>query len=113
MQSVLALQEEWLKYSETCVGTLLCGDLNVHHERWLQHSTGTTPQGTELYRFCCEYGFEERVRQPTRGNHLLDLVLTDQEDVSCEVLPGVSDHQLVAATLVLHLPKEETVPRQV
>ena len=53
------------------------------------------------------------VREPTRENYLLDLVLSDVEGVRCKVLPGVSDHKLVAATLKLTVPKTEVVQRVV
>ena len=44
---------------------------------------------------------------------MLDLALTDVEDVRCEVGPKVSDHRLVKATLRFSLPKEEEVTRVV
>ena len=63
--------------------------------------------------FCDTYGFEERVRQPTRGKHLLDLVLTDlHTDVKCKVLPKVADHHAVLAQVTRSVPSEVKVTRE-
>ena len=70
-------EQEWLELSEGALGTVLIGDFNVHRERWLTYSNTTQPEGRKLYSWCWAYSFEERVRKPTRGPHLLDLVLTD------------------------------------
>ena len=76
-----------------------------------------TPEGKALQRTCEELGLRQQVREPTRkeettGNeYLLDLVLTDLEDVKCTVEAGVADHKLVVATLKLAVPVEETVQR--
>ena len=114
--SVETLEEEWLRLSEGAVGTLLVGDLNVHHLRWLTHSstaTPTTPAGKELCSFCAAHGLKERVGALTRGEHLLDLVLTDfPEAVHCTVQPMLADHSLVLARVLLEVPKEVTVERE-
>ena len=66
-----------------------------------------------MYNFCTTFGLEERVKKPTRGNNLLDLVLTDlQTDEQCTVLPEVADQKLVLATVQLEVPKEVVVPRE-
>ena len=108
-----SLHKEWLALEGLAVGTILCGDMNVHHERWLKHSSGTTPEGTELWHFCKEHGFEERVRKPTREKYLLDLVLTDMgASVSSKVLPKVDDHNQVLTTVSLGLPVEVQETRE-
>ena len=45
----------------------------------------------------CDYGFEQLVNLPTRGNHILDLVLSTHPDIisQVEVVPGISDHEAV------------------
>ena len=72
-----------------------------------------------MQRACEELGLRQQVREPTRKEkttekeYLLDLVLTDLEDVKCVVEAGVADHKLVVATLKLAVPVEETVERTV
>ena len=112
--SIEALYEEYGELSENCVGTVLVGDMNVHHASWLQHSSqGNTPEGRALWNFCRESGFEERVRKPTREGNLLDLVLTDLGTcVQCAVLPKIQDHSQVLATVSFGIPVTFTEARQ-
>ena len=111
--SIERLEQEWLKHSDAVLGTLLVGDLNVHHTTWLKHSSSVSREGSALYNFCTTFGLEERVRKPTRGNNLLDLVLTDMHtDVQCTVQPQLADHRMVLATVQLEVPKVVEVPRE-
>ena len=58
-------------------------------------------------------GLDEKVGQPTRGNYLLDLVLSDMgPDLKCKVLPGVSDHKAVLGTVKFAVPKVHAVTRE-
>ena len=44
------------------LGTVVVGEFNVHHRRWLKYSSSTattTPAGRLLCNFCHAYGFEE------------------------------------------------------
>lgn len=111
--SVESLREEWEELQAKAVGCVLVGDLNVHNEAWLKHSTGTTPEGRALQSFCAENCWEEKVKQPTRKEHLLDLVLTDLgKEVTAKVLPQLEDHSLVLATVALSIPKEKEELRE-
>ena len=77
----------------------------MHHERWLKHSNGITPEGRCLFDFCCEHGFHECVKKPTRDNHLPDLVLTDLDEsvVRTTVHPRISDHNIIDVSLQFSL----------
>ena len=111
--SVETLETEWLRHSQAMMGTVVMGDCNVHHQRWLKYSSSTTPEGRALYDFCCYYDFEQRVKKPTRGANLLDLVLTDLHGcVTCKVHPKLADHSLVEATLELQVPTTAEVERE-
>lgn len=120
--SVDTFEEEWHKYSDQALGTLVVGDLNVHHKRWLKFSsdkTPTTPEGTALSSCCNRLGLEQKVDKPTRrdkatgAEHLLDLVLTDLHDgVQCEVLPRLADHSAVLVKFFLDVPKQVPVQRE-
>ena len=61
--------------------------------------------GLLLQSICEDAGLRQRVRGPTRGDHLLDLVLSDVEDLSVDVLPAVADHRLVLSKLHLAVPE--------
>ena len=72
------------------IRTIMVGDVN--------HSSHTSVGGTALYRFHCDNGFPECARVPTRDRHLLDLVLTDLDEVFEPTMgPLISDHHDVIA----------------
>ena len=110
---------EYNEHSRGVLGTLVLGDLNVHNRAWLRHSNRNSVEGRALEEECQGLGLRQLVRDPTRkeettGNdYLLDLVLTNLENVECQVLPGVADHRLVTAKLQLTAPKELTLQRLV
>ena len=56
-------EDEWLRHSTDVMGTIILGDINVHHQHWLEYSSGTSPAGRKLYAFCQAYDFEERVKK--------------------------------------------------
>ena len=58
-------------------------------------------------------GLRQLVREPTRDNHLLDLVMTDVEGVGHEVGPKVADHNYVVASVEANVPKTVAVERTV
>ena len=97
------------------VGRIVVGDMNVHNEPWLKHSNGTSPEGTELEAVCTAHGLSQRVKKPTRGIHLLDLVLTDLgKHVKCSVGPGIldNDHFSVLAVADITVPTSEPRSRE-
>lgn len=77
---------------------VLAGDLNVHHEDWLG-STKTTPAGEAAEELCALHCLSQHVTEPTRGENLLDLVLSDlpEDAVTTEVKDPLSssDHASV------------------
>ena len=98
--SIESLDEEISKFGGETLGTILLGDMNVHEEGWLRFSDGTSIEGRLLRDVACSHGWEERVRKPTRGQYLLDLVLTDLgSEVKTKVVRNISDHEAVVGTL--------------
>ena len=111
--SVTSLSEELNQYGQMAIGTVLMGDFNVHEAGWLRYSDGSTPEGRELHDVSSVYGLEEKVRAPTRGDYLLDLVLTDMgSDVKCKVIDGVSDHNAVLGEILFRVPEVHEVTRE-
>ena len=95
------------------LGTIVLGDLNVHNKRWLRHSSANTTEGAALKQACDEAGLTQKVRKPTRNEHLLDLVLTNIPGTTTKVAPGIADHKLVTAELVFKVPEQVTLTRMV
>ena len=46
--SINAFSAEWSAHSALAVGTVVVGDLNLHHTGWLRFSRGVTPEGTAM-----------------------------------------------------------------
>ena len=112
--SVESLEPELAEYGANVLGTILLGDMNVHEESWLRFSDGTSPEGRVLRDIACSHGLEERVRKPTRGAYLLDLVLSDLgSDVKVRPVPGISDHSAVLGSLAALVDEEGGRKREV
>ena len=112
--SIASFISEWNRLVGDFVGTIVVGDLNVHHLHWLRFSTHTSVEGTMLFRFCGDNGFRQCVTEPTRGDNVLDLVLTDMAEVyGAEVGAQISDHRVVRSSVDLSVPRAETQLRTV
>ena len=80
--SIRACEEEWQRLSLHVLGTILVGDLNVHHRSWLRHSARNSAEGAELWRITSACALRQIVRSPTRGEYLLDLATSCYEEFS-------------------------------
>jgi len=76
---------------------IIAGDFNVHNEEWLG-SSKTTLAGEALEDVCTIHDLVQHVHEPTRGNAILDLVMSNfhgsVESHSASPL-GKSDHSVV------------------
>ena len=113
--SIESLRADLEELGDTVMGCIVVGDMNVHHERWLRYSNGTSAEGRALQKVAAEFGLKQHVKKPTRfqPDHLLDLVLSDMEVASCEVLPVIADHAVVAVDFELQVEEERTQLRKV
>ena len=108
-----SLWEEWGRHSPHALGTIMLGDLNIHHKKWLRHSSENTPEGYALRDFCDTVGLQQMVKQPTRGEYLLDLLLSDLEDTKCKVVSNIADHKGLLVSLPCKVPRTAFVTREV
>jgi hypothetical protein len=113
VDSIKELREEWAELSLDAVGTVIIGDLNVHHKKWLRRSARNSVEGETLHQFCLDHGLQQLVKEATREQYLLDLVITDIDEAKCKVLPKVADHECVLVYLDLQVPKTEIKKRVV
>ena len=95
---------EFREHSSAALGSIVVGDVNCHNIRWLRHSSRNSPEGIALLNACLDLGLTQRVRSPTRGDNLLDLVLSDVSSLTCRVLPPVADHNVVEVALKFSVP---------
>ena len=76
VDSIRSSKEEAQLHATNAVGCVLLGDFNIHHRKWLKFSNRNRLEGQELCTVCKELGMTQLVHEPTRGDHLLDLVLS-------------------------------------
>ena len=94
------------------IGSIVIGDMNVHHKAWLQYSNGTTPEGTALFQVCARQGLQQLVRSPTRDKYLLDLALTDLPKIrKVKVMSKISDHNMVFVEIQIKVQISKQVTR--
>ena len=95
------------------IGCILLGDLNVHHARWLYHSSGVSPEGRLLKEVCDTHGLLQIVREPTRNQYLLDSCLTDIARCKCKVGPQIADHRIIVVSTPIARLQSKTIEREV
>ena len=111
--SIDSLYEEIQQFSDQAIYTVLIGDFNVHEASWLRFSDGTSAEGRALQAFANITGLEEKVGAPTRGDYLLDLVLSDLgRELKCSVIVGESDHKAVLGVVNFGIPEVHEVERE-
>lgn len=54
-------------------GSLVLGDQDSHHQRWLRFSANVSTEGLCLYEACVTNVFLQKVCEPKRGDYLFDL----------------------------------------
>ena len=112
--SISVFDDELNQFEEDFIGRIIVGDMNVHNEEWLQFSRGESPEGRELETVCSSHGLKQCVKEATRGNYLLDLVLSDLGScLRCAVHPGIldKDHRCVLCYVSISIPATPAVAR--
>ena len=85
-------------------------DANAHHKSWLG-SKVTDDAGKAAKAFTEEYGMQQFVNFPTRGDNILDLIISDLK-VTAKQLPhlGTSDHCNILASIDVSTRMPEPPP---
>ncbi|CAN8012799.1 unnamed protein product [Ixodes pacificus] len=83
---------------------IIGGDFNVPKVSWNRYMLQTgvvSGVGWEMMNMVRTFARTQIVEEPTRGNNILDLVLTDQPAwvKSSFILPGISDHHVVLSDM--------------
>ena len=95
--SISTFNDELQCLRHDAIGTVVIGDLNCHNKRWLRFSANVSTEGRCLYETCVTNGFTQKVLAPTRGDYLLDVCLSDLDEVTARVLLPIADHHCVLA----------------
>ena len=90
------LKNELAEISKIADAVIVRGNLNVHHQSWLRFSSHDSARGRLLKDICDVHGLRQLVTQPTRGEYLLDLVLSDiPNKLQIEVRSKIADHACI------------------
>ena len=95
------------------------GDLNLPNVDW---SMGTVFNNCYPLALCnivldfiADHGFSQLVHTPTRNNNILDIFFTNQSSLtkSCEVIQGISDHDIVFISTSVTIPYSKSTARNI
>ena len=92
---------------------MLIGDFNVHHKEWLG-SNVTDAAGRRALQLSNCLGLDQIVTEPTRGNNILDLVLSDTPATTKTLANvGSSDHNPVLIQLKIPVFRDKPYKRRI
>ena len=91
--------------------SIIIGDFNAPHLNWTD--IHNNPQGNRLIRFVYTNNLTQQVHSPTRGDNILDLILTSDPDLTDSIKVGhkLGDHNIINFEITLNhttnLPSKE------
>jgi len=92
---------------------IVAGDCNLPDIDWTYYHAPNSPVYNTFIDFVNNYGFYQYVNQPTRGDNILDIVMSTSntflEDLAVSVPLGTSDHNTII--LKTNVSVETTCPR--
>ncbi|KAF2357940.1 Endonuclease/exonuclease/phosphatase [Trinorchestia longiramus] len=93
--------------------TLIMGDFNLPHINWT--SRQSQAPGSKFIDLLNTNSLQQHVNEPTRGNNILDLVMTttDLSINGLEVTDKIGDHQMIDFSLEVQDPNSRTQHKQV
>jgi len=78
---------------------IVAGDFNCPNINWADHSAPNDYVNQSILNWAVSYGFVQYVNFSTRGQNILDLVLTDDDQIISDIADsppiGLSDHCVV------------------
>ena len=112
-ESIDSFEAEYKRHRDGALGSFVLGDLNVHSVRWLRFWARESVEGRALADVSRKFGFKQLVSEPTRGDHLLDIVLSDVRGSKSQVVSAVADHKGVLTRVIFKMPEVATHSREV
>ena len=95
---------------------IVAGDFNAPDLKWKDSDTTNCSSNSErLLEIMDKRGLTQLVKEPTRGNNIIDLVTTNNDNIvnKVRVIPGISDHSMVLFEVNLSCKKRKPVKRKI
>ncbi|KAF2345717.1 Endonuclease/exonuclease/phosphatase [Trinorchestia longiramus] len=91
--------------------TLITGDFNLPHINWTTRQSQAP--GSKLINLMSTNSLQQHVNEPTRGNNILDLVMTttDLSINGLQVTDKIGDHQMIDFSLEVRVVPFTVVPK--
>lgn len=107
---------DFMQARNPCSSNLICmGDFNLPGLQWSSLSVigHDAPICRELLNFSLSSGLQQVVQEGTRQASILDLVFVSslllENNFTCEVIDGISDHKAVLVSIACSVPKTRAV----
>ena len=96
---------------------IIAGDVYAPDLKWSNpDATSHSSNSERLLDIIDEHGFTQMVKDPTRKDNILDIVLTNNVEIiinNVRVTPGISDHDMVLFEVNLTCRKKRPVKRKI
>lgn len=95
---------------------IVAGDFNTPDLKWDDLETTNCSSNSERFlEIIDEHGLTQLVKEPTRENNIIDLVLTNNDNIinNVKVVPGISDHGMVLFEVQLACRTKKPVKRKI
>ena len=95
---------------------IVAGDFNAPDLKWnYPEPTNCSLNSERLLEIIDEHGLTQLVKEPTRDDNILDLVLTNSVNIinNVKVIPGISDHDMVLFEVNLACRGKKPVRRKI
>jgi len=98
---------------------VIAGDFNLPGWDWKGNTLKSNTQYLLIHHKFTEIlddnGFTQIVEEPSRGTNILDLIVTNQPSSfrRTEIIPGVSDHEIVYTEIDIVPTRQQQKPRQI
>ena len=77
------------------------------------HSAREIIEGRALFEVASKLGLQQKVKEPTRKQYILDFVFTDVTDCTAKTVAAVADHRGVLTTVKFKVPETASHQREV
>ena len=118
LQELIKILEEVVINNPT-IPIWIAGDINLPNIDWNKNTVVNNCYPLVLCNsildFIADHGFSQTVQTPTRNQNILDIFLTNRPSTvsSCDVISGISDHEIVCISSTVSVPYTKKQERNI